>query len=301
MSAAHEPVLVEELIHWLRPRAGQTVLDLTVGVGGHLLALAPLLAGGRYVGLDSDESMLALARARVAHVSDLRIDLVAANFSEAPRVLSELGIEALDAALADLGVNSAQLDDPVRGMSFERDGPLDMRFDRRSRTTAADLVNRLGERELADLIYELGQDPLSRKIARRICEARRDHRIVTTRGLAAVVESVHASLGSGGSRRHPATRVFQALRMAVNQEQEHLRALLAAIPDLLKPGGRVAVISFHSLEDGLVKQFLRDGKAAGVLRPLTKEPVLPGDEERRRNPRSRSAKLRVAERVQSAR
>lgn len=299
-SAAHQPVLVQELIRWLRPGPGQVVLDLTVGLGGHLLALAPFLAGGRYIGLDVDEAMLEQARARAAGISDPRIDLIPANYAEARSVLADLGVEGVDLALGDLGVNSAQLSDPLRGMSFDLDGPLDMRFDRRQKTTAAELLNRLSERELADLIYQLGQDPLSRKIARRICDARRDQRIVTTRTLAAAVESVYSATGSTAGRRHPATRVFQALRMAVNRELENLEALLSVIPDLLRPGGRVAIISFHSLEDGAVKQFMREGKARGSLRLLTREPVLPSADERRANPRSRSAKMRVAERPGTA-
>jgi 16S rRNA (cytosine1402-N4)-methyltransferase len=200
--------------------------------------------------------------------------------------------------LLDLGVNSLQLEDATRGFSFERDGPLDMRFDRRQKQQAIDLVNGLDERELADLFYRFGQEGLSRKIARRICRLRRQARIRSTKTLAHAVEAAVRSAGvPRGGRIHPATRVFLALRAAVNRELENLTCFLDQAPRYLRPGGRLAVISFHSLEDGIVKRALRAAKAEGTLQELTKRPVVASAAERAANPRSRSAKLRIAERL----
>ncbi len=295
----HVPVLVEPILRLLEPRPGQVVLDGTVGLGGHAAALLPrILPGGRYIGVDLDEAMLEIARDRLGTQPEDAVRLFKANYAEFPASLREAGVETVDLMLLDLGVNSAQLEDPSRGFSFERDGPLDMRFDRDAPETALDLVNRLTERELADLFYQFGQEGASRKIARKICEYRRNARIRSTSLLARAVEA--AFTGSGGARRgriHPATRVFQALRVAINHELDNLEAFLGQVPDFLRPGGRVAVISFHSLEDGMVKRFLREARAAGTMRELTRRPVVAGQDERRQNPRSRSAKLRVAERL----
>jgi 16S rRNA (cytosine1402-N4)-methyltransferase len=211
-------------------------------------------------------------------------------------VLERLGVRELNAAMIDLGINSAQLSDAGRGFSLDRDGPLDMRFDQGERRQAIDLVNGLGETELADLFYHNAQEGHSRRIAKQICHARRNRRIATTRELAAIVES---ALEGGRGRTHPATRVFQALRMEVNRELENLERFLDRIAAYLRPGGRLAVISFHSLEDGLVKRFLRGHRSGGGLRELTKRPVGPDRDEMRANPRSRSAKLRVAERTEA--
>ena len=200
--------------------------------------------------------------------------------------------------LLDLGVNSAQLADPARGFSFDSDGPLDMRYAQELGQPALELVNALSERDLADLIYDYGQEGASRRIAKRICQVRRDGRITTTRALAGAVEAALADQRAGSSTRlHPATRVFQALRIAVNQELDNLQAFLDHVLEWLNPLGKLAIISFHSLEDRLVKQFIRTQKTAGLMRELTSRPVTPEADERRRNPRSRSAKLRVAQRV----
>jgi len=295
----HVPVLVEPILRLLDPHPGQTVFDGTVGLGGHAAAILPrVLPGGQYIGVDLDDAMLAIARERLGPQDAGVLRLFKANYADFPVCLQEAGTEAVDLMLLDLGVNSAQLEDPSRGFSFERDGPLDMRFDRDAPETALDLVNRLSERELADLFYQFGQEGASRKIARKICEYRRNARIRSTSLLARAVEA--AFTGSRGARRgrlHPATRVFQALRVAINHELDNLETFLAKAPDFLRPGGRLAVISFHSLEDGLVKRFLREMRSAGTFRELTKRPVVAAEEERRRNPRSRSAKLRVAERL----
>ncbi len=289
----HQPVLATEVLRLLAPQPGQIVLDGTVGLGGHAALLLPgILPGGRYIGLDLDETLLAEARIRLAPFGDA-LTLVQANFADFPDVLAQLGVPAVDAMLLDLGVNSAQLADPARGFSFDREGPLDMRFDRNQRKTALDLVNRLSERELSDLFYYNAQEPASRKIAKRICQVRHGGRITTTRALARAVESAIAPEGRH-TKIHPATRVFQALRIATNDELENLRRFLARAVDFLRPNGKLAVISFHSLEDGMVKQAFRAGKSAGTLDELTRRPVIADAQERGTNPRSRSAKLRVA-------
>lgn len=296
---AHEPVLVDAVERLLAPQAGQCVLDATVGLGGHAARLVRMITpGGRYIGLDIDPHMVEQARRRLEPLlpESVTLDLSVANYINWGDVLDTHGLSRVDLVLADLGINSAQLDDASRGFSIEADGPLDMRFDRSARERAIDLVNGLSESALADLFYEYGQEGQSRKIARQICQARRARRITTTRELAAVVESA-LERPAGRRRTHPATRVFQALRIAVNHELDNLRAFLAQVPERLNRGGRLAVISFHSLEDAIVKRFLREQKAAGTLRELTKRPVGPEAGEVRANPRSRSAKLRVAERT----
>lgn len=278
---------------WLDPQPGETVLDATVGAGGHAEMLASAVGpGGRLVGLDVDPDNLTVAGRRLAD-APCRIDLIHANFSEAADVLAALEIPKAAVILADLGVSSTQLDRPERGFSFQQDGPLDMRMDSRLGTTAADLVNRLKERELADLFYYNSQESASRRIARRICEVRREGRITSTHQLVNVIREV---AGAGSGRIHPATRVFQALRIAVNREIENLANLLRIAPDLLAAGGRFGVIAFHSVEDKPVKEDFRKRKADGVYEILTKKPVTADDEERWANPRSRSAKLRVVRR-----
>lgn len=294
----HRPVLLDAVVRLLAPTPGQVVLDGTVGLGGHAAALWPLTQpGGRYIGLDLDEAMLAEARARLASVGGGGLSLYQANFADFPEVLAREGLTGVDHVLLDLGVNSAQLADAGRGFSLERDGPLDMRFDRRAERCALDLVNRLSERELSDLFYENAQESNSRRIARRICQVRHEGRITTTLALARAVASAMPGSGRPG-RLHPATRVFQALRIAVNDELGNLRRFLAQVVESLRAGGRLAVISFHSLEDGIVKQFLRTERAAGRMEEITRRPVVAEAGERESNPRSRSAKLRVAQRVE---
>lgn len=295
----HEPVLVSTLLRLLDLKPGMVVLDCTIGLGGHALSFAPRIApGGVYVGLDLDASLLPRTRERLATIQGVRFCLEGANYAEFPRVLASLGINQVDVILADLGVNSVQIDDAGRGFSFDRDGPLDMRFNRDQKKQALDLVNGLNETELADLFYEAGQENHSRKIAKKICQVRHFGRITTTRALASAVESL---FGPGGLRAagkvHPATRVFQALRIAVNAELENLAAFLPLTISHLKPGGKLAVISFHSLEDGAVKHFMRSSRDSG-LSELTKKPEIADEAERQANPRSRSAKLRVAQRVE---
>lgn len=296
----HTAVLLAPILRLLDPRPGQVILDGTLGLGGHALALLPrILPGGRYLGLDIDEQMLAIARNRLAPYHD-HVRCVHASYADLPDVLRAQDTPLVDHMLLDLGVNSAQLADAARGFSFDREGPLDMRFDRRQKRTALELVNSLDERELADLFYEFGGEGMSRKIAKRICHVRHDARIMTTAALARAIESAYHSEGRGGERIAPATRVFQALRVAVNREIDNLNAFLGHVVEHLRPGGRLAVISFHSVEDGTVKRFLRDAEKAGTLAEITRRPEIADASERHANPRSRSAKLRVAERLISA-
>jgi 16S rRNA (cytosine1402-N4)-methyltransferase len=281
----HLPVLPVEVLSLLAPVGGEVWVDCTVGAGGHAALIAQKIApNGRLIGLDRDAAMLDLARPQLANPP---VTLVQASFDQLSDVLANLRIEAVDGVLADLGFCSNQMDDPARGLSFQTDGPLDMRMDPDSGPTAAELLARLDERELADLIFENGEERFSRRIAKKIVAARRTQPIATTGQLAELVRScVPRSRGID-----PATRTFQALRIVVNDELAALDALLVQLPKLVRRGGRVGVISFHSLEDRRVKQALRD---ADVWEVKTKKPVQPGDEEQRNNPRSRSAKLRVA-------
>jgi len=285
----HAPVLPAETIRLLDPQPGQAWVDCTVGAGGHSRLLAEKVGPtGRLIGLDQDPTMLDLARPRLA---GLPVTLVHANFDQLPGVLANLGTDAVDGVLADLGFASDQIEQAARGFSFRDDGPLDMRLDPAAGETAADLVNRLSEKSLADVFWEYGEERHSRRVARKIVERRKAKPFATTADLADVVRSCVPR--SGGI--DPATRVFQALRVAVNDELGALDRLLAALPRVVKPGGRAGVISFHSLEDRRVKQAFR---VREVWEPVTKKPVEAGDEEVARNPRARSAKLRVAIRGQ---
>ncbi len=288
MTPTHVPVLPAETLAHLDPKPGQTWVDCTTGAGGHTALIADRVGPtGRVIGLDQDGGMLALARPRLA---DKPVTLVRANFDQLPEVLANLGVGRVDGVLADLGFCSDQLADPARGLSFRDDGPLDMRLDPTSGQTAADLVNTLSEGALADLIFEYGEERLSRRIARRVVERRAERRFETTHDLADVVRRCVPR--SGGL--DPATRTFQALRVAVNDELGGLDRLLSMLPAVVTPGGRVGVISFHSLEDRRVKHAFR---AAGVWTVVTKKPVEASAAEAAANPRSRSAKLRVAERL----
>ena len=292
----HVPVLFQEVFEFLRVRPGGTYVDCTVGMGGHAEGILRRLGrGGRLIGFDRDPEALALA--------GKRLDQVAAELgSEAPEVrlvgeaFGSIGqhVEpgSVDGLLADLGVSSLQFDEARRGFSFQAEGPLDMRMDMRSGPTAEQVVNEVSEREMADLIYEFGEERRSRTVARAIVRGRP---VTTTEQLARIVASVVPPMK--GHRIHPATRTFQALRIYVNRELEEIRALFEAAPQLLKPSARLAVISFHSLEDRIAKDSLREGAAKGIWKILTKKPVTASQEEEEMNPRSRSAKLRAAERT----
>lgn len=287
----HRPVLLHGVLAHLDPRPGETWVDCTLGAGGHAAAIAEkLLPGGRLIALDQDATMIELARPRLAN---LPVTAVNANFDRLKDVLENLGIAGVDGVLADLGFSSDQMDDAARGFSFQHDGPLDMRLDADGGSTAADFVNTMAEAALADLIFEYGEDRHSRKIARKIVERRKTKPFETTADLANVVKH-SVPWGPDTRRIHPATRTFQALRIAVNDELGALERLLAVLPKLVKPGGRVGIISFHSLEDRRVKQSFRDRPE---WEPITKKPVEATDAEAATNPRARSAKLRMARRT----
>ncbi len=281
----HVAVLPAEVLSLLQPQPGQTFVDCTVGAGGHARLLAERLGpDGLLIGLDQDPAMLELARPRL---TGCRVELRHTNFEHLPGVLAKLGIMAVHGVLADLGFCSDQLE-AARGLSFQQPGPLDMRLDQTRGQTAADLLRHLNERDLADLIYQYGEERHSRRIARRIVEARRLTPVETTEQLA---ELVRRCVPRSKSGIDPATRTFQALRIAVNDELGALERLLKALPRCVQPGGRVALISFHSLEDRRVKHALRD---RAVWQALTRKPVQATDEEVAGNPRARSAKLRAA-------
>jgi 16S rRNA (cytosine1402-N4)-methyltransferase len=272
------------------------MVDATIGHGGHSFLFGQRLGpGGTLIGLDVDIKSLERARQRLACLS-CRVILIKSNFAEIAERVGELGLTEVDFILADLGLCSAQLVDREIGLSFQSDMPLDMRIDASLETTAADIVNEFDEESLADLIYRFGQDRASRRIARFIVQRRRRERITTTGQLAQIVV---AALGTSGekhrSKRHPATRTFQALRIAVNRELDNLEQLLSAAPGLLGKDGYVAIISYHSLEDGLVKRDFKHNQTQGLYRILTKKPIVPGRDEILANPRGRSAKLRIAQ------
>ena len=288
----HVSVLPAEVLTYLAPQPGQTIVDATVGAGGHARLIAERLGpAGQLIGLDQDESMLNMARPRLA---GFPVRLMHASFDYLRNVLDELKIQAVDGVVADLGVCSDQIDEAERGFSFQQDGPLDMRLDPSRGEPAANLVNRLDERELANLIYEYGEERFSRRIARKIVEIRRESPFRTTAELAAVVRRCVPRPKGQGHKIDSATRTFQALRIAVNDEMGALERLLLSLSGCLKPGGRAVVISFHSLEDRRVKHAFRDKEKWQVL---TSKPVQAGEDELRDNPRARSAKLRAAMRT----
>jgi 16S rRNA (cytosine1402-N4)-methyltransferase len=294
--SGHVSVLLKEAIDFLAIRRGGTYLDATLGLGGHSREVAKRLgAPGRLIGFDKDPHALEMARTRLRKASAEQagdwpgVTLEHASFAE---VRERLAPASLDGLLADLGLSSMQLEDAARGFSFQAEGPLDMRMNPQAERTAEQVVNRLDEKTLADVIYEFGEERRSRRIARAIVRSRP---IRTTAHLAKVVSAAVRSMKS--ERIHPATRTFQAIRIFVNRELDDLRALLEAAPRVLKPGGRLVIISFHSLEDRMVKDALRNGARDGHYRVLTKKPVTATPAEVDRNPRSRSAKLRAAEKL----
>ena len=274
------------------------MVDATMGHGGHSFLFGRTLGpAGTLVGLDLDSRSLQRARQRLAGLA-CKVILIKSNFSEIPERLGELGIKEVDFVLADLGLCSAQLVDDERGLSFQADMPLDMRIDESQETTAADIVNSWEEKSLADLIYRFGQDRASRRIARFIVRRRQREPIATTGQLAQIVAAALTPPGrKHRPRKHPATRTFQALRIAVNHELENLETLLSAAPGLLRPGGYLAVISYHSLEDGMVKRDLKQNERDGLYRLLTKKPLMADGDEIAANRRARSARLRIAQKT----
>lgn len=289
----HKPVLVEEILSWSQPERMQVWVDGTVGGGGHWRALRERMPmDARLIGIDRDPT--AIDRLRLQPIGEAgttpREDLFVASYIDLPEVLAKLGVPGVDGILLDLGLSSDQLEDRERGFSFRFDSPLDLRFNPNEGRSAAEWIARLDEESLANLIYEYGEERMSRRIARAIVESRRETPIETTHQL---YNLIHAHVRGGRHGRvDAATRTFQALRIAVNEELDHVEAALKHLPDCLNPGGRLLVISFHSLEDRLVKHAF---KGDPRLQNLTKKPIVASNDEVRRNPRSRSAKLRVAE------
>jgi 16S rRNA (cytosine1402-N4)-methyltransferase len=293
-TAGHVTVLLQEAIDFLAVRRGGTYIDATLGLGGHSLEIARRLGPqGHLIGFDKDPRALQLARERLqqAGAESPVITLLQGSYAEIGKHVRPASADGL---LADLGLSSMQLNDPERGFSFQAEGPLDMRMNPRSERTADQVVNRMREEDLANVIYEFGEERRSRRTARAIVRARP---IRTTAHLAQVISAALRPMNKAQARIHPATKTFQAIRIFVNRELDDLKALLEAAPQVLKPGGRVVVISFHSLEDRLVKDAFRDGAKAGIYQILTKRPEGAGEEEIGRNPRSRSAKMRAAERT----
>ncbi len=310
----HIPVLLNEVLEYLEPGRGGTFLDGTVGLGGHSEAI--LKAGSsRLIGLDKDSMALELARKRLAPFGE-SAHLENMAFSDFATLLEKLSPEGVDGALLDLGISSMQLDTPERGFSFLHDGPLDMRMNSEGKLAAGtqsalELIENVSYEELRRIILEYGEEPMAGPIARAIISARNDG-IENTLKLARIIEQAYPPKWRAKARRHPATRTFQALRMAVNGELNELKSFLRQIPSWLKPGGRLVIISFHSLEDRIVKQAFRDGSAVctcpkslpeciceakPVYRLLVRRPVIPGEEELSANPKAGSAKLRAAERL----
>ncbi len=305
MALAHQPVLYQEIIHALRPKTGRRYVDGTLGAGGHAAGLLEeSRPSGQLLGLDVDPQALELARQRLAPFGE-RAHVRMASYISLPDQLAALGWETVDGILLDLGASSIQFDSPERGFSFLADGPLDMRFDPTNPLTAAEIVNTWPEAELADIIFRYGEEPAARRIARAIVQSRP---LNGTRELAAII--LH-TLGRRGPH-HPATRTFQSLRIAVNGELEAVEKVLPMAVQALAPGGRLAVISFHSLEDRLVKEYFRQESRDCLCPPqqpvctcghkasievITRHPITPSEQEISQNPRARSAKLRLAEKV----
>ncbi len=294
-AVGHRPVLVREAIEWLAPGPSKTIVDCTAGLGGHGLALLPhLMPSGELIAMECDAEALEQARRRLVEFQP-HIRFLHANFRDLSTVLKDAGVPQVHGVLVDLGFSSLQVDTAERGFSFQREGPLDMRMDLRQPLTAAALIHRLSEHDLANLLFTVGEERWSRRIARRIVETRKRQPIRTTTQLARIIDE--AVPHRGRPRIHPATRTFQALRIAVNDELASLDALLGALPEVLAPGGRAVIITFHSLEDRRVKHAFQQGARDGFYRILTKKPMRPSDEELAENPRARSAKLRAVERL----
>ena len=292
----HVPVLLGPVLEILQPSPGQTIVDCTLGLGGHSAALLrKIQPGGRLISLDLDPAHLAIAEPKLQAVGG-RFDLIHSNFAGLPGVLEKLETGPVDALLADFGVASPQIDDPARGFSYRQPGPLDMRMNPARGEPASAIVNRMSERELAAAFLELGDETDAPQIARLIVKRRKVQPILTTEDLAAIIcEARDFTLQrAAGAKLHPAARTFQALRILVNRELANLDRLLAVLPQVLKPGGIAAIISFHSGEDRRVKTAFRDGFRTEMFSQISPDPIIATEEEQKQNPRSRSAKLRWA-------
>lgn len=309
-NAVHVSVLLNECIDNLNIRPEGTYLDGTLGLGGHSYEIAKRLSTGRLICIDRDENAIAYSRERLREFSD-KVTFVHANFSEAAEILDNLGIESVDGMLFDLGVSSPQLDDAGRGFSYMQDAPLDMRMNQSSRLTAYDIINGYGENEIAKILFEFGEERFSRRIAQEIVKARIQKPVETTLELVDIIRSAMPAAALR-EKQHPAKRSFQAIRIAVNDELGEISKMMDTAPDALASGGRLCVISFHSLEDRIIKNKIASREngctcpreapicTCGFVRTLksvSRKPILPTDEEIETNPRSRSAKLRVAEHI----
>lgn len=293
MTAKHIPVLADTFLEWVSLGKDSVYVDCTLGQGGHAYLISKKLGSeGQIVGFDVDQKSLDYA-AKVLSDVECKVALVNENFCRIKENLHRLGISKADLILADIGFSSAQVVDPERGMSFQGNMPLDMRLDKTLSITAADIVNDTSETELADIIYKYGEERASRKIAKLIVEQRVHQRFTTTGQLSSLV----CRVVGGKGKQHPATKTFQAIRIAVNKELDVLEHLLLQAPEILNPGGRIAIISFHSLEDRIVKENFKKNKEEGVYKILTKKPLVASQDEVSQNTRSRSAKLRIAERI----
>ena len=295
----HVPVMTGDIMHYLRPRSTGTYLDCTVGTGGHLAALFEEAGPGIVaIGVDWDTQALAVARKRLAQFGR-QCHLVQDNFANIDRILTNLGIEAIDGVIFDLGLSSLQLEDEQRGFSFRTEAPLDMRMNQNNQRTASDIVNNASPAELETILLQYGEERWARRMAQFIVQEREMHGIVSTGQLVDILKRAVPAHFRRGRKYHFATRAFQALRIAVNQELDNLRVALPAATEKLAPGGRMCVLSYHSLEDRIVKHYFK--KAEGYeLTIQTKRVLRPSTQEVRDNPRSRSAKLRVAEKVHHA-
>lgn len=293
---SHVPVMLKEVIEYLKPKPGSIFVDGTLGLGGHARSIVSLIGdNGRLIGIDRDARALAIAKENLKAFSK-QCDFVHDNYCHMDKILAERGIPTADRILLDLGLSSFQLDNPERGFSFRAEGPLDMRMDQDSYISAFDMVNSLSEQEIAMILKDLGEERWYRRIARYVVEQRSRKPIETTKELSEIVLRAMPH-HSKREKIHPATRTFQAFRIAVNRELESLEEAMAKCCNVLSVGGRIGVISFHSLEDRIVKQKFRDFAKNGTMNLVTKKPIWPSDAEAQHNPRSRSARLRIAERT----
>lgn len=292
----HIPVMLDEALKYLNLGQGKTIVDATVGTGGHSLKILERIGPqGRLIGIDRDQEALGIAKNRLSEYS-ASCQFVYSSYSDIDKIMNDLNIQKVDGMLFDLGISSIQLDNPDRGFTFQNEGPLDMRMDRNSYISAYDLVNNLDEKELSELIWNFGQERFHNRIARFLVRERQKHPISTTTQLSNLVLRA-VSCGRGYQRIHPATRTFQAMRIAVNSELELLESTISKAVDFLNKGARICIISFHSLEDRIVKLSFRELASKGIIKLITPKPLVPSSIEMRNNPSSRSAKFRVAERL----
>jgi len=295
----HRPVLVREVVEALKIQPDGSYIDGTVGAGGHASQILESLGdGGRLLGIDRDREILEIASTRLESYGKHRFFLLHGSYENLEQICKSAGVERVEGILLDLGVSSLQLDHAERGFSFLKDAPLDMRMNPEEGRSAQEVLAQTSQKELGKIFRNLGEEPFSGRIARVIAETRRQHPLRTTKDLSdLILQAIPRRFSSGYQRLHPATRVFQALRIFVNRELERLEIFLNKVPDFLSEGGRLVILSYHSLEDRLVKTYFVDWERKGVLKRVTKKPMVASEEEKEKNPRSRSVKMRVAERM----